>query len=79
MKTIIITVFVLLPVVFLTGCTAKTYYGPNYSKTYVYSGTDDLYSKRVDYLGYGLGGQGLGGYGMGGYGLVGYGGEAPGM
>ncbi|BCA93961.1 hypothetical protein TUM19329_03220 [Legionella antarctica] len=79
MKKIIITILLLVPIAFLTGCTAKTYYGSNYNRTYVYSGTDDLFSRRVDYLGYGLGGRGFGGYGMGGYGLVGYGGQPPGM
>ena len=75
----IITVWMIVLIALLTGCTAKTYYGPNYRTTYVHSGSDDPYSKRVDYLGYGLGGRGLGGYGVGGYGLVGYGGKPPGI
>lgn len=62
----------------LSGCTTGTAYNSNNNTTYIYTDDDDLYSKRVDYLGYGLGGQGFGGYGMGGYGLTGYGGEFPG-
>jgi len=79
MKKIII-LLVFLSSTILTGCVTQTTYGPDYNKTYIYTDTtDELYSKRVDYLGYGLGGQGFGGYGMGGYGLVGYGGQAPGI
>lgn len=69
----IISGLIILSTSFLSGCVAQTYYGPGYNTTYVYAGSNDLYSNRVDYLGYGLGGQGLGGYGVGGYGLVGYG------
>lgn len=75
MKKIIITVLVFLPIMFLTSCVTQTTYRPGYNSQYVNSDADYLYSNRVDYLGYGLGGRGLGGYGMGGYGLVGYGGE----
>jgi hypothetical protein len=62
----------------LTGCTAVTTYYPGYKETYIYNDDENLYSKGVDYLGYGLGGHGFGGYSMGGYGLTGYGGEFPG-
>lgn len=69
----------LLSLSFLTGCTSTgTSYNSNYKTTYIYTDDDHLYSNRVDYLGYGLGGQGFGGYGMGGYGITGYGGEFPG-
>ncbi len=61
----------------LAGCTSTTAYNSNYKATYIYTENEE-YTNRVDYLGYGLGGQGLGGYGMGGYGLTGYGGEFPG-
>lgn len=74
MKKIIISVFV-LSIPFLTGCVAETYYGPGYSRTEVYSGSTDIYSKKVDYIGYGIGGQGFGGYGVGGYGMTGYAGR----
>ncbi|WP_298624656.1 hypothetical protein, partial [uncultured Legionella sp.] len=63
----------LISLSFLTSCTTGTAYNSNYKTAYIYTDDDDLYSNRVDYLGYGLGGQGLGGDGMGGYGLTGYG------
>jgi len=77
MNKIIISILVIASTSFLTGCVATTYTGPGYNTTYVYAGSNDLYSNRVDYLGYGLGGQGLGGYSMGGFGLVGYGAQMP--
>ena len=60
--------------VLLAGCATA----PNSDTTYIYTEDDNFKSNRVDYLGYGLGGQGLGGYGVGGYGLVGYAGQMPG-
>ncbi|KTD62360.1 hypothetical protein [Legionella shakespearei] len=63
---------------FLTGCASQTSMNSNYKAAYIYTEDDNLRSKRVDYLGYGLGGKGFGGYGVGGYGLVGYGGQFPG-
>lgn len=75
MKKIIVLISLLSGTVFLNGCVSQTYSGPGYSETYVYSGSTTEYSKRVDYLGYGLGGQGFGGYGVGGYGIAGYAGD----
>lgn len=72
MKIIILTAL-FVSAMFLTGCVTKTTYDSNsLDRIYIYSDNDYLYSNRVDYLGYGLGGQGLGGYGMGGYGIAGY-------
>lgn len=68
----------LLSLTLLTGCASKTSLNSNYKTAYIYTEDDNLYSKRVDYLGYGLGGTGFGGYGVGGYGLAGYGGQFPG-
>lgn len=73
MKTILIVPLVLV-LAMLGGCTkAELNSNPNY----IYTEDDNYKSKRMDYLGYGLGGQGFGGYGMGGYGLVGYAGQMP--
>lgn len=74
MKTIIL-MFLLLATTLLTGCAKQP--ALNSSPTLVYTEEDNYKSKRVDYLGYGLGGHGFGGYSMGGYGLVGYAGQMP--
>lgn len=77
MKKIIISGLIISTSI-LTSCVAQTYQEPGgVTKTYVYAGSDGQFSNRVDYLGYGLGGQGLGGYSMGGFGLVGYGAQRP--
>ncbi|RUR05949.1 hypothetical protein [Legionella sp. km772] len=75
MKTTILTAL-LFAIGLLAGCT-KTALNANPNYTYIYTEDDEYKSKRVDYLGYGLGGQGFGGYSMGGYGLTGYGGQMP--
>lgn len=62
----------------LTGCASRPTPNSNYQTINIYTEDDSMYSKRVDYLGYGLGGEGFGGYSMGGYGLTGYGGQFPG-
>lgn len=73
MKKIIIASLIIYASLFTTSCTTKT---TNYDGEVVYvNAPDTLYSTRVDYLGYGLGGHGLGGNSMGGYGLSGYGGD----
>jgi hypothetical protein len=72
MKTLILGALILFTTLII-GC-AKTQ--PNNSH-YVYTEDDNYKSKRVDYLGYGLGGHGFGGYSMGGYGLTGYAGQMP--
>ncbi len=74
MKTIILGTLIIF-FTLLTGCANKT--ALNSNATYIYTEDDNFNSKRVDYLGYGLGGQGFGGYGVGGYGLTGYGGQMP--
>jgi len=74
MKTIILGTL-LVSFTLLTGCASKT--AQNIDTTYIYTEDDNFKSKRVDYLGSGLGGQGLGGYGVGGYGLIGYAGQMP--
>jgi hypothetical protein len=75
MKKIIITVLIIFSALFQTGCVTYTTYDSNNNTYYSYTGPTDLYSKKVDYVGYGLGGHGFGGYGMGGYGLSGYAGR----
>lgn len=77
MKAIIINAL-LICLFLLTGCVSTSKPNSNYKATYIYTEDDNLYSNRVDYLGYRLGGKGFGGYGMGGYGLTGYGGQFPG-
>ena len=77
MKITILSAF-LISFVLLTGCVSTSRPNANYKTTYIYTEDDNLYSKRVDYLGYRLAGTGFGGYGMGGYGLTGYGGQFPG-
>jgi hypothetical protein len=77
MKTTIISAL-LMSFILLTGCVSTSKPNSPYKATYIYTDNDNLYSKRVDYLGYRLGGTGFGGYGMGGYGLTGYGGQFPG-
>jgi hypothetical protein len=72
MKTIILGTLLIVPVL-LTGCAKST---PN-NTLHIYTEDDNYKSKRVDYLGYGLGGHGFGGYSMGGYGLTGYAGQMP--
>lgn len=72
----IITALIILSLGLVTGCT-KTTMNSNPNYTYIYTDDDEYKSKRVDYLGYGLGGQGFGGYSMGGYGLTGYAGQIP--
>ena len=75
MKKTIIIVLVFIPILFLSGCTTLTSSDTIYNRDSITINSDPLYSTRVDYVGYGLGGQGLGGYGMGGYGLSGYAGQ----
>jgi hypothetical protein len=75
MKTIALGTLCLV-ITLSTGCT-KTVVPPNPNLNVVYTEDDNYKSKRVDYLGYGLGGTGFGGYSMGGYGLTGYGGNIP--
>lgn len=75
MKLFLMTV--LLSLTLLVGCSHRTTPTLNHNVGYFYTNNDNLYSNRVDYLGYGLGGKGLGGYSMGGYGIAGYAGAFP--
>lgn len=68
----------IVSVILLPGCAQQSSLNAsNPTPTLIYTEEDNYKSKRVDYLGYGLGGHGFGGYSMGGYGLTGYGGQMP--